>query len=209
MTFQKTVKFVNNIADYGAAIYLDYGASIKFDEGSNLTFKENIARRYGGAIFYDLSQFSSTCENEHISILVKDNSTVSFNNNAAGIAGNSIYVSIPQSCNISSLLDVVNDFNYSEPTRDLITSPSELVLHSPAVLIRNADSVTVYKLSGIMLGQTINIPACVLDYQRHLAGVVLFLVTRIDSNEEYSVITPSVVSISCGSLRTSIYTHYW
>ena len=203
VTFQKTVKFVNNIADYGAAIYLDYGASIKFDEGSNLTFKENIARRYGGAIFYDISQFSSTCENEHMPILVKDNSTVNFNNNVAGIAGNSIYVSIPQSCNISSLLDMVNDFNYSEPTRDLITSPNELVLHSPAVLISNADSLTVYKLSGIMLGQTINIPACVLDYQRHLAGVVLFLVTRIDSNQKYSVITPNVVSISCGSLRTS------
>ena len=203
VTFRKTVKFVNNIADYGAVIYLDYGASIKFDEGSNLTFKENIARRYGGVIFYDLSQFSSTCENEHISILVKDNSTVNFNSNKAGIAGQSIYFSIPQSCNISSLLDVVNDFNYSEPTRDLITSPNELVLYYPAVLISNVDSVTVYKLSGIMLGQTINIPACVLDYQRHLAGVVLFLVTRIDSNQKYSVITPNVVSISCGSLRTT------
>ena len=203
VTFQKTVKFVNNIADYGAAIYLDYGASIKFDEGSNLTFKESIARRYGGAIFYDISQFSSTCDNEHISILVKDNSTVNFNNNAAGIAGNSIYVNIPQSCNISSLLDMVNDFNYSEPTRDLITSPNELVLYYPAVLMSNIDSVTVYKLSGIMLGQTINIPACVLDYQSHYAGTVLFQITRIDFNQKYSVIAPNVMSISCGSLRTS------
>ena len=202
VTFQKTVKFVNNIADYGAAIYLDSGASIKFDEGSNLMFTSNFARRYGGVIFYDLSQFSSTCENEHMPILVKDNSTVNFNNNVAGIAGQSIYVSIPQSCNISSLLDLVNDFNYSEPTRDLITSPNELILHSPAVLISNADSVTVYKLSGIMLGQTINIPACVLDYLRRPIERVLFKVSRIDVNQNYSMMAPNLMSISCESLRT-------
>ena len=203
VTFQEMIKFLNNVAEYGTAIYLDSGSSIKFDKGSNVTFTDNFARRYGGGIFYDMSQFSSTCENDHMSIQVEENSTVQFNNNAAGIAGNSIYVSIPQSCNISSLLDVVTTgFNFST-NRDLTTSPNELVFYFPAVLLSNTDSVTVYKLSGIMLGQTIIIPACVLDYQRSLAETVLFQVTRIDFNQNCSVTAPNFMSISCESLRTN------
>ena len=201
--FQEMIKFANNIAEYGAAIYLDSESSIKFDKGSNVRFTSNFARRYGGVIFCDISQFSSTCENDHMPIQVKENSTVQFSNNAAGIAGNSIYVSIPQSCNISSLLDVVTTgFNFST-NRDLTTSPNELVFYFPAVLLSNTDSVTVYKLSGIMLGQTIIIPACVLDYQRNLAGTVLFQVTRIDFNQNYSMMAPNFMSISCESLRTN------
>ena len=203
VTFKEMIQFRNNIAEYGAGIYLDVGSSISFDENCDVTFTNNFARVYGGAIFYDASRFISTCENIYMPIQVNNNSAVSFNDNGAGIAGNSIYVSISQSCNISSLLDVVTGFNFSEADGHLVTSPNKLVLYSPAALISSTNSVTIYKLSGIMLGQAISIPACVLDYQNNSAGKVLFKVTRIDFNRNYSLIAPNFISLSCESLRAS------
>ena len=205
VTFKEMVQFKNNIAEYGAALYLDVGSSISFDDNCDVTFTNNFARKYGGAIFYDASQLvSSICENTYMPTQVNNNSAVSFNGNGASVAGNSIYLSISQSCNISSLLldeNVVTGFNFSEINIYLVTSPDMLVLYSPAVLVNNTNSVTVYKLSGIMLGQTINIPACVLDYQNNSAGKVLFQVTRVDFNKNYSLVSPNFLSISCESLR--------
>ena len=205
VTFKEMVQFKNNIAEYGAALYLDVGSSISFDDNCDVTFTNNFARKYGGAIFYDGSQlFSSTCENTYMPIQVNNNSAVSFNGNGASVAGNSIYLSISQSCNISSLLldeNVVTSFNFSETNSHLVTSPDMLVLYSPAVLVNNTNSVIVYKLSSIMLGQAINIPACVLDYQNNSAGKVLFQVTRVDFNKNYSLVSPNFLSISCESLR--------
>ena len=196
VTFKEMIQFRNNIAEYGAAVYLDVESSISFDENCDVTFTNNFARVYGGAIFYDASQFSSTCENMYMPIQVNNNSAVSFNDNRAGVAGNSIYISISQSCNISSL---VTGFNFSEADGHLVTSPNKLVLYSPAALLSSTNSVTIYKLSGIMLSQTISIPACVLDYQNNPAGKLLFQVTRVDFNQNYSLIAPNFISISCES----------
>ena len=197
VTFKEMIQFRYNIAEYGAGIYLDVGSSISFDENCDVTFTSNFARKYGGAIFYDA--FSSTCENTYMSIQVNNNSAVNFDSNGASIAGNSIYFSIPHSCNISSLIDVVTGFNFSETSGQLVTSPNKLVLYSPAALISSTTFVTIYKVSGVMLGQAINIPACVLDYENNSAGKVLFQVTRIDLNQNYSLIAPNFISISCES----------
>ena len=203
VTFREMIQFRNNIAEYGAAIYLNIGSSISFDENCDVSFTNNFARKYGGAIFYDASQFSSTCENTYTPIQVNNNSAISFNDNGASIAGNSVYFSISQSCNISSLLDVATVFNFTETSGHLVTSPNELVLYSPAVLISNTNSVTVYKVSDIMLGQAISIPACVLDYQNNSAGKVLFQVTRVDFNQNYSLIALKFISVSCESHKHS------
>ena len=203
VTFKEIIQFRNNIAEYGAAVYLDVGSSISFDDNCDVTFTNNFARKYGGAIFYDATQFNSTCENTYMPIQVNNNSAVSFNGNGASIAGNSIYFSISQSCNFSSLFDVnvITSFNFSENNSHLVTSPDKLVLYSPAVLVNNTNSATIYKLSGIMLGQTINIPACVLDYQNNSAGKVLLQISRVDFNQNYSLISPKFLSINCESLR--------
>ena len=206
VTFKQVVKFRNNIAENGAAIYLDFGSGIHFDENSNVTFSNNFARKYGGAIFYDASQFIRTCNTTYMPLQVEDNSMVSFSNNAAGIAGNSVYFSISHLCNISSLLDVVTGFNFSKTGalgKELVTSPNELALYSPAVFMGNTNSIAIYKLNGIMLGQAITIPVCVLDYQKSPAGRMLFQVTRVDFNQNYSLIASNFISISCESLGTS------
>ena len=93
VTFKAVTEFKNNIAEYGAAVYLDIGSSINFDDNSHVIFVNNFARKYGGAIFYDTSQFIGNCENTFTApISVKNNCMINFNNNAADIAGNSIYV---------------------------------------------------------------------------------------------------------------------
>ena len=206
VTFKEMIQFRNNIAEYGAAIYLGVGSSVSFDENCDITFTSNFARKYGGAIFYDVSQFSSTCENTYMPLQVNNNSAVSFNGNGADIAGNSIYFSISQSCNTSFLRDVQNlvtGINFSETSGQLVTSPNKLVLYSPAALISSTTSVAIYKVGGIMLGQTISISTCVLDYQNNSAGKVLFKVTRVDFNRNYSLIAPNFISLSCESLRAS------
>ena len=197
MTFKEMIEFHNSTAEYGTAVYLDFGSSVHFDDNSNVTFANNFARKYGGAIYNDVSRFSKTCDSIYTSLQVKNSSTVSFKSNTAAIAGNSIYFSISQSCNISFPHNMVTGFNFSETDGQLATSPNKLVFHAPAVLINSRSSVTYYKLSDVMLGQAIAIPACVLDFQENPAGSVLFQVTRRDFNQNYSLIAPNFIQISC------------
>ena len=114
------------------------------------------------------------------------------------MGGSSIYYNISQSCNISSLLDVATSFNFSETDGHLATSPNKLAWYSPAALKGNKNSVTIYKVN---LGQVINIPTCVLDHQNNSAGKVLFKVTHIDFNQNYSLIAPNFMLLSSESLR--------
>ena len=204
VTFKEIIQFSNNIAEYGTAIYLDTGSSIRFDENCVVTFTNNFARTYGGAI-YVASRFSSLRESvcNVMPILVNNNSAVSFNSNKASIAGNSIYFSLSQPCNIIALLDAVNAFNFSETNGQVVTSPNQLVLYYPAILISSTNSIAQYKVSNIMLGQAIAIPACVLDYQNNSAGKVLFQITRVDLNQNYSLMTPNFPSLSCERLRVN------
>ena len=112
-----------------------------------------------------------------------------------------------QSCNISisSLDDVLTGLNFSETDGHLVTSPNELVLYSPAVLVSDADSVSHYKLSGIMFGQAIDVPFCVLDHQKAPAGKVLFQVTCLDSNQNLSLVVHNFISLSCESGISNIH----
>ena len=204
VTFKEMIQFSNNIANNGAAIYLDGRSSIKFDESCDAAFSNNFARKYGGAI-YVASQLSNACENIYnvMPVQVNSNSAVSFNSNKASIAGNSIYFSISGPCNINTLLNGLSGFNFSETNGHVATSPNQLVLHYPATLISSTNSISQYKVSNIMLGQAIAIPACVLDYQNNSAGNVLFQITRVDLNQNYSLIAPNFISLSCESLRVN------
>ena len=194
---KRSTVFDNNIAENGAALYLDLNSVVIFSNSSTVTFSNNVARRYGGAIYYDITQSSDACY-RNLSAFVDDNNTlVDFRNNFAGIAGNSMYFSISQLCNAtlqydSSILNSPGDF---------ITPPSQLRLYYPAELVNNAD---LYYVSDIMLGQKIIISGCVVDYHGMPAGSVQFTVQLVDnSNDQNNYYTISVSDFISFDCRTS------
>ena len=191
--------FDSNRAQNGAALYLDLNSVIMFTNNSAVTFSNNVSRRYGGAIYYDITKLSNACYRNLSAFIVDDNSTsIDFRNNVAGIAGNSIYFSISQSCNATLQYDG-SIFTQQE---EIITSPNQLRLYYPAQLVNNTDLSTYY-VSDIMLGQNIIIPACVLDYYGMPAGSVQFTVQLVDYNNDqnYSIAVSDLISIDCNTLQ--------
>ena len=190
--------FDSNRAQNGAALYLDLNSVIMFTNNSAVTFSNNVARRYGGAIYYDITQSSDACYRNLSAFVVDDNSTsIDFRNNIAGIAGNSIYFSISQSCSATL------PYNASIFTRqeEIITSPNQLRLYYPAQSVNNTDLSTYY-VSDVMLGQNIIIPACVLDYYGTPAGSVQFTVQLVDYNDQnYSIAVSDLISVDCNTLQ--------
>ena len=67
------VSFENNVADYGAGIYLNDGSTVTFGKNSNTKFINNSVHYNGAAIFL----------NEYSRILFDNNSTVTFTGNRA------------------------------------------------------------------------------------------------------------------------------
>ena len=188
--------FDNNIAQNGAALYLDLNSVVIFDNSSTVTFSNNVARRYGGAIYYDITQSSDACY-KNLSAFVDNSASIDFRNNIAGIAGNSLYFSISQLCNAT----LQYDSSIFNQTGDFITSPNQLWLYYPAQLVNNTDLSTYY-VHDIMLGQQIIIPACVVDYYGMPVGSVQFTVQLADNNNDqnYNISVSDLISIDC---RTS------
>ena len=84
------VLFENNTAENGAAVYLDQGGVVEINDNATIQFVNNFASHIGGAIYIDMI---STCQNAFTySITPSDLSNVTFTNNTAGFAGNSLYV---------------------------------------------------------------------------------------------------------------------
>ena len=194
---KRSTVFDNNIAENGAALYLDLNSVVTFGNNSTVTFSNNVVRRYGGAIYYDITQSSDACY-KNVSAFVVDNSaSIDFRNNIAGIAGNSVYFSISQLCNATLQYDSSN-FNQQG---DFITSPNQLRLYYPAQLVNNTDLSTYY-VRDIMLGQQIIIPGCVVDYYGMPAGSVQFTVQLADNNNDqnYNISVSDLISVDC---RTS------
>ena len=58
-----------------------------FTNSSKVSFSNNVVRRYGGAIYYNITQSSDACYNNLNTFIVDNNSTlIEFKNNVAGIA---------------------------------------------------------------------------------------------------------------------------
>ena len=194
--------FYNNRAQNGAALYLDLNSVVRFTKNSTVTFSNNVARRYGGAIYYDITQLSEACYRNLSVFKVENNSTsIDLRNNVAGIAGNSIYFSISQSCNAT----LQYDSSIFGQQGNIITSPNQLQLYYPAQLVNNTD-VSTYYVSDVMLGQNIIIPACVLDYYGMPAGSVQFTVEIVDFNTDqndqyYSIAVGDFIFIDCNTLQ--------
>ena len=197
--------FENNTAEHGAAIYLDLNSRITFNVNSAVSFRKNEARKYGGAIFCSVSNYSNCYRNvsDTLRVINNNSKTIQFSNNAASIGGDSVYLNVQQTCDkhFSSASNVV-----LHPFGDkMVTSPKQLKLDPPASLV-NFTNITkfndTYVIRNIMLGQNITIPSCLLDYNNKPAGVASFLISHIKGTDErYSINASRGLSIGCHSFQ--------
>ncbi|XP_065889558.1 uncharacterized protein [Dysidea avara] len=98
------VLFENNTADYGAAVYLDQGSYILIDEQATVRFLNNFVSHNGGAIYIDMI---SICRNAFAySSTQSDLPNVTFANNSAGLAGNSLYFDIAKFCDLEEIVNM-------------------------------------------------------------------------------------------------------
>ena len=98
-----TLIFNNNKASHGAAIRLDSSSHLFIHELTNASFINNHASFYGGAIYShmdrNLPTINPLCAIQVVSQNISQlNATLSFENNTAQLAGNSIYMSPLYDC---------------------------------------------------------------------------------------------------------------
>ena len=192
--------FDSNKAQYGPSAYLNFNSKLIFTNISAVIFSNNVARRYGGAIFYNITQSSNACYRNLSTLIVNNSTSIDFNDNLAGIAGNSIYFSISQLCNGTLQYDPQVPL-FNELVEEFATSPSKLKLYYPAQLVNDTDPNTYY-VNDIMLGQNIIIPACTLDYNEIPLSIVQFTVQLVGNNDQnYSIQGSGLISVDCRTLQ--------
>ena len=195
--------FDRNRGQNGAVLYLDMNATIIFTNNSMVLFNSNIARRYGGAIFYNVSQLSDVCYRNASTIIVENNASVLFKNNQARAAGDSIFFSISQSCNGSVQHSVQTPVSGRKVA--IIVSPNRLKFYYPAKLMNSTNrylDIDTYYISNIMLGQNIIIPACTVDQNEMPLWSTQFTLQIIGNNEQnYSIQGSEVISVECRTLK--------
>ena len=194
-----TTVFDSNRAQNGPAMYLEMNSKVIFTNNSAVSFSNNIARRYGGAIYYDITQSSNACYRNVSTLTVENNTSVLFNNNQARAAGNSIFFSISQLCNGTLQYDE-QSFIFEQST-EVVMSPNRLILYHPAHLVNNTDLNTYY-IRDIMLGQNIIIPACTLDLSEMPLWSTQFTLQLIRTNDQnYSIQGNDIFSVDCRTLQ--------
>lgn len=165
------ILFINNSAVRGAAIYLEQNSQIAIGENSVIKFTGNKASQQGGAIYVT---FCYTCD-----FLITDPSNVSFTDNSAVFAGNSIYFSNPDNANNSTIYK----FDFPQPP-GLSTSPYKINLCSTTCIeTKSSCDIT----SRIMLGQLVGINATVCDYYGNVSESSQFYVECINCNNKYKL----------------------
>ena len=194
--------FDRNRAQNGAAVYLNLNSTITFTNNSMVSFSNNIARRYGGAILYNISQLSNACYRNANILIVDNNASIVFNNNQARASGNSIFFSIAQSCNGTLQYDE-QGLIFGQSTGEVVLSPNRLRLYHPAQLINSTDvGIDTYYISDIMLGQDIIIPACTVDLNEMPLWSTQFTIQLVETGEQnYSIQGSEIISIDCRTLQ--------
>ena len=198
LVFEGDTLFINNSATNGAAVYLEKVQFVSSDDNANVQFINNSADQKGGAMYIDLVSLDFV----HCDVFqrIPYASNISFSNNSAVIAGNSIYFNVAKDCQVitdinnkSSLLYYPNMFKYFEKsiftkTSPVVTSPYNIKLYPPAIAICNSDND--YFLQGSkMLGEPIQITASVFDYFNNITEPVTFSVNCKTCGSEYILST--------------------
>ena len=193
--------FVNNSATNGAAIYLKEVHAVSFDDNAIVKFINNSAEQKGGAMYFNLSV-------DHCDVFkdISNTSNVSFSYNSAGMAGNSIYFSVPQGCKMItntsstfSLLYFTNQFNYFQPIytkgSPVVTSPHSISLHPPAAVVLNSSSNSYTLQQSKMLGEPVQFTASILDYFNNVTEPIVFSVNCETCGYDYMLSTYEQVVI--------------
>ena len=184
--FRGRILFMNNSAGRGAAMYLNQGTQIAIKENFAITFDRNIVNHWGGAVYIELP---FGCPNNGIIIANFSNtSNVLFTDNSAGIAGNSIYFNIPESCDVVRD-SVIGKFNYSQTLGlngpPIATSPYKVTLCSKTCHVSNEAGENCHEPNRNMLGQSVSINAAVCDYYGYASETVQFYIECNNCNDTY------------------------
>ena len=123
--------FFDNTAERGAAIRMEGNCFLNFMPGLNASFMNNEAYMYGGAIYAIGSSFTKCA------IQVENPSSVriSFRNNSAKMAGNSIFAAPIHQCEINGHYHGNAEhsyrtyFNLPRGNQELSTYPSNIIVH--------------------------------------------------------------------------------
>ena len=205
----KGTLFDSNRAQNGAVFYIKYltlNSKIIFTNESIVSFRSNIARRYGGVIYYNVSQLRNTCYSNSHSLIFNNNALVEFKNNQARAAGNSIFFSISQSCNGTLQYDE-QSLIFGPSVGEVVMSPKRLKLYYPSQLINRSyrtdlDNIDTYYINDIMLGQDIIIPACTVDLNGIPLWSTQFTLQLVGANKQnYSIRGSEVISVDCKTFR--------
>ena len=172
------VYIAENTGIRGGGVYLVGGirSKIVVRKSMNLTFSGNYARLYGGAIFHSypsLGVIAKYCIFEYEDPTNTDPAkwvaNITFVNNTAGFSGNSIFISSPASCHVSSNnIPFTESIYHFEPTKAQVVS-SPVRLEFPR-----------FNDSEVMLGQTLELKVVAYDAfnQSVRAPVLVSLVCR-------------------------------
>ena len=190
ITFKEnsTVSFRNNMATAdGGAMNIFINSRIMVKDYTKITFTENSAQ-YGGAMFFDVT-YCTLVYNNH-------EGSINFIKNSARIAGKSVYFDLSRSCNKSCLNSrIIGMKNASK--QFIATPPNKLQFYKPATCIDDGKTqCDTYYVNHVMLGQEIDIPACVLDYYDQPADQTQFhLYNRVHDN--YTLSESNQILLSC------------
>ena len=155
-----TLAFYNNKASHGAAIRLDSLSHLFIHEFTNATFINNGAFFYGGAIYSHMDRntpnINPLCAIQVVSQNISQlNARLTFKNNSANYAGNSIYVSPLYDCQQLFLKDTNNRDLYNElfyfDGNNHIGEVSSVAVSTRQCSINNVSQIKVYP------GETIKI----------------------------------------------------
>ena len=216
---KSTITFTNNKAENGGAIYVT-ASTLLVSEYSNVTFDKNNAKQDGGAIYFH-NQINASFKNSSTVTLISNSAnnrggaiyskitqnTKYFNiseiylssYNTATVAGNLLYIDVPETCNSSCLNDRILGINNETYLSDkrVSTSPGILKLYDPARCIgNNGINCEKYYIDNIMLGQEITIHPCLLGYYNNPAEVTQFRISG-ENHQNYCIHGSEYTSISC------------
>ena len=184
------LSFSNNAGKRGAGMYFTNYSYAVLSDDADIVFMKNVAALGGGAIYavHPPSDSSSPWALFH-----QTGKSVTFTNNAATEAGNSIYFDIPTDitpASVDSIMDIPSQFNYSGKSyhSEIATSPYNLMLSSPAVCTsEECDDGGYYRVDNIMLGEEFTFTAKTVDYFNDSTEASIFLIQYNNANDEYSL----------------------
>ena len=174
-----SVIFDNNTTRQdGGAIYSDQ-SNLSFINDCNIIFSNNTAHDYGGAIY---GIFAIEMNDSALNI---NSTNVEFDKNDARIAGDSIYINLPQGCEQGCLSSRIL-VNVNDSIEHITTSSNELKLYATTRCINITDNkeCKVYYIDNIMLGQEILLDACMYDYYNKESDAAQFLVSACSTGND-------------------------